>query len=892
MAKQMQMRSIIALFALLVFLSVAVEGGFYFHSVREELRNEIVRSADDDVQEFAKRITISLSESQKISAALAGLKELSTVLAMQSPGNMRQADEILDHFQSTLQADVCYLLDHNGDAILSSNRNTPESFVGKHYAFRPFFKEAILGRPAIYPALGVVTKKRGIFYSYPVYGRGRKQPLGVLVIKSSTDYIEKELYMRHEGVMVLMDTHSIVFLSNRPEWLYHSLWRIPQEELSSITASQQFGGNPIKWGVLENKDGYAIDSKRNKYIIYQKQIANLPGWTATYMLDSDTLSRKVYVELFREFGPSLVAFCIIVGLAGVFLYRKADQEIHRRKLADDDQRKSLSLLQATLESTADGIVVVNNMGEIVSFNARFAEIWPLQDGMLSSRDNRLALEFILDKVIDPQGDRARMEALQAHPEEESFDLLEFKDGRIFERYSRPQRMRSEIVGRVWSFRDVTKRKKAEDRISRLNRLYAVLSKVNEAIVRTQDPKELYLRICRIIVEDGLFKMAWIGMIDPDTRVVTPVDSYGDTDGYLNGIRIYAADVPEGQGPTGKAAFEGKCSIVGDIEHDPRMLPWREKARLHGFRSSSAFPLYAGTSVIGALTVYSGEPQSFTDEEIQLLTSLTEDVSFAVNSMANEKKRLETEEALRRLNENLEQRIAVRTADLETTNKELEAFSYSVSHDLRAPLRHIAGFILLLLKRLKGNPDKQTLRYADLISDASKKMEMLIDSLLNFSRIGRSEMKKRKVNLNTLVRDVVQEIQEELKERMITWEIEVLPEILGDEALLRLAIVNLISNAVKFTSTRSHAEIRIGCKDEGERFTCSIADNGVGFNMEYAYKLFGVFQRLHPQEEFEGTGIGLANVQRIISRHGGRVWAEGVVGQGATFYFTLPKIADA
>jgi light-regulated signal transduction histidine kinase (bacteriophytochrome) len=171
------------------------------------------------------------------------------------------------------------------------------------------------------------------------------------------------------------------------------------------------------------------------------------------------------------------------------------------------------------------------------------------------------------------------------------------------------------------------------------------------------------------------------------------------------------------------------------------------------------------------------------------------------------------------------------------------------------------------------------------------MGMLIDDLLEFSRMGRSAMQKRRVNLNVLVRGAVREIQEELKERKMRWEIDELPDVLGDRSLLRLVIVNLLSNAVKFTSTRPQAEIKIGCKDEGDEFTCSVTDNGVGFDMRYVDKLFGVFQRLHAQDEFEGTGIGLANVRRIISRHGGRIWAEGAVGQGATFYFTLPKAKE-
>jgi signal transduction histidine kinase len=252
---------------------------------------------------------------------------------------------------------------------------------------------------------------------------------------------------------------------------------------------------------------------------------------------------------------------------------------------------------------------------------------------------------------------------------------------------------------------------------------------------------------------------------------------------------------------------------------------------------------------------------------------------------NERKKAEQE--INRLNDDLR----VRNEKLELANQELEAFSYSVSHDLRAPLRHMSGFAELLNKRLQSHLDEQTRHYMDAINKASKKMGMLIDDLLAFSRIGRADIQNRKVSLNNLVRTSIRELREEAKERDITWEIDELPDICGDQAMLRLVLDNLISNSIKFTQPRPQAIIRIGAKQERNEWIISIKDNGVGFNMEYVDKLFGVFQRLHAQDEFEGTGIGLANVRRIVSRHGGRTWAESAVGQGATFYFTLPKTKE-
>lgn len=325
--------------------------------------------------------------------------------------------------------------------------------------------------------------------------------------------------------------------------------------------------------------------------------------------------------------------------------------------------------------------------------------------------------------------------------------------------------------------------------------------------------------------------------------------------------------------SGWAMLNKQSAVIEDIYQDSRIPA--DAYRTTFVKSLVMVPIRRAKP-IGAIGVYWATHHRSQPEEVKLLQALADSTSIAMENVE--------------LYTGLERTVAERTARLQTANEELEAFSYSVSHDLRAPLRHISGYAHLLEESCQGEKE-ETRRHLTAILDATGRMNQLIEDLLSFSHASRTELHRERVNMNALVDEVRRELAPDVQGRVIRWTIESLPVVEGDAALLKQVWFNLLSNAIKYTRTRPEAEIRVGAHQR-EPIEFFVQDNGVGFDPAYASKLFGVFQRLHSTKEFEGTGIGLANVRRIIHRHGGTTRAEGKVGHGATFYFTLPAPASS
>jgi PAS domain S-box-containing protein len=426
--------------------------------------------------------------------------------------------------------------------------------------------------------------------------------------------------------------------------------------------------------------------------------------------------------------------------------------------------------------------------------------------------------------------------------------------------------------------DITGRKQAEEDLRKHTGRLQNLHLIDQAILQAIESPEAVVQTAIQHIRELLnCQRVSVGIFDLEKKEVL----------------VYAADV---DGKTivqvGKVLKEEVYGVIDtlrqskmEIVEDMSMVASPSLVNLilqaEGIQSSINVALVSELEMYGVLNIGWEKSKTISAEETEIAVEVADQITIAI-----EKARLLKE--TKAYASELEERVIQRTEQLEAANKELEAFSYSVSHDLRAPLRHISGFSEMLSKNIQLQlPDKER-HYLDVINSSVKKMGNLIDDLLSFSRTGRSEIKKTTFDMNKVVEDALLQVKLIIRDRKIDWNIATLPKIFGDYNLFRLVWVNLLDNAVKYTRTRKKTVIQVDCKEETEEYIFSIRDNGVGFDMQYASKLFGVFQRLHSTAEFEGTGIGLASVRRIILKHGGRIWAEAKLNKGATFYFTLPK----
>jgi PAS domain S-box-containing protein len=559
-----------------------------------------------------------------------------------------------------------------------------------------------------------------------------------------------------------------------------------------------------------------------------------------------------------------------LGHAAAFEARQARLEERTRAVQESEQR-----FKQLVDAAQEGIWVADDQGIITYVNPRMADLLGYQNGALLGRP-------VFDFIDDGSRTNAIRALMRPSPAAADTQDLRFrrKDGsELWGLVSATPILGRDgaRVGIVGMVTDITQRKHAEERLRRSAERLAALHDMDQAILAARSPAEIGRAAMGRLRRMVPCQRCTVVMFDLQRQEAQMIA------GYANDRPLPAAPVPIGHLPAGEVLRRGAVRYIEDITRAEEVPEIFRPLAEEGMRSVLSVPLIVDGETIGEIELASVTPATFDAEHREIAQEIAAPLAIAIQHA-----RLRDE--LGRQTAELERRMAERGAALRAANAELETLLYSISHDLRAPARHLGGFAQLLLDDCGPALDPTVRHYAEQIREGASRMASLMDDLALLARIGRQDLLRREVDLNTLVEDVVNQLQPQIDSRLVEWHIEDLPVVDCDPALARVAISSLLSNALKFSRTRQQAEIRIRPIEVDSQAGIAIQDNGVGFKMAYAGKLFGLFQRLHRTDEFEGNGAGLALVQRIIHKHGGRVWAESELDAGATFHLTFGRPA--
>jgi PAS domain S-box-containing protein len=555
-----------------------------------------------------------------------------------------------------------------------------------------------------------------------------------------------------------------------------------------------------------------------------------------------------------------------LGHAAAFEGRQTRLEDRTRALQESEQR-----FKQLVDVAQEGIWVTDDRGVMTYVNQRLADLLGYTNGSLLGRP---VYDFI--ESDSRPGAKHTLSHRGSRPGQSQDLRFRRRDGsQVWGLVSSSPILGKDgvLVGTVGMVTDITERKRAEDQLRRSADRLAMLHDMDQAIVAAQSPAEI-----------GRAALGRVRRMVPCQRCTVVLFDFKRREaqmiaGFSGGVHLTGETSPLSDHLPGEALRSGAVRYIEDLSMVEDPPPFHRQLLAEGMRTVLSVPLLVEGEAIGEINLSSANPAAFDAEHRDIALEVATPIAIAIQHAR-------LREELARQTGELERRLAERGAAVRAAAAELETVLYSVSHDLRAPLRQLLGFSRLLLDESGPKLDASARHYAERIHQAADKMTTLVDDLVNLSRIGRQDLSRREVQLTPLVEDVIGQFRQEKDGRTIDWQIEELPTVEADPGLIKIALTNLISNAVKFTRTRDHPTVRIRPVESDGQVGLAIEDNGVGFKMAYAGKLFGMFQRLHRSDEFEGNGAGLAVVQRIVHKHGGRVWAEGEPDSGATFYMTL------
>ncbi len=560
----------------------------------------------------------------------------------------------------------------------------------------------------------------------------------------------------------------------------------------------------------------------------------------------------------------------------------------KEKLLKDVQRKQ-GELSTLIENIVDEVWFCDAKGDIILANASARNFQTKVDAKHPDTLDKIISTvdtYTSDGSIRLKNDSPLYRALKGEVLEDFEENVVIpKTGEKLNRHVTSAPIKDDegkITGAVAVVRDTTKRKETEDKLinalkerNQLNRTHIALRKSSFAMMHAVD-EDFYLNeVCRIIIEECGHSMVWIGYTNEEIKKVVPVAYSGFEEDYLKTLNLTWDNSKYGNGPTGTAIRTGQACMCENMHTDPKFKPWREEALKRGYASSIVFPLINNKNVFGALTIYSTEPNPFSDDEKKLLQELANDISFGITALRLQKAHNKAENALRNS-----------LIDLKRSNAELEQFAYITSHDLREPLRMITSFLQLLERRYKNELDSDAHEFIDFAVNGAKRLDSMINDILIYSRVAKKKRVLVPVDMNSVIKKTCMNLKTSIDETNARVVYNHLPTIMADENLMVQLFQNLIGNSIKYKGD-SVPEIHITSLKKDSKWLFCVKDNGIGISKDYLEKIFVVFQRLHTDMEYEGTGIGLAIAQKIVHQHGGNIWVKSELGKGANFCFTVP-----
>jgi PAS domain S-box-containing protein len=595
-------------------------------------------------------------------------------------------------------------------------------------------------------------------------------------------------------------------------------------------------------------------------------------------------------EVKRAIATGVIFFAVTTLLAWL-LWRSllsVELAVAGRERAAESLEASEALLRSTFEQAAVGIAHVDpETFHVLIANDKFCDLLGYAKQELVGTDSRCLIPA--DELPSHIAERKALLAGQLGSS--SSERLLVKKGGALAWFSRSLSLVRASDGTPRYFisviEDISARKGTEARLRKVERARRVLGDCSGVMVHAQDEAELLHGMCRTAVESGGYRMAAVAYAEHDQgKTVRTVAQAGFEEGYLAQAKLSWADNEHGRGPAGQAIRGGRPVVVRNAQTDPSFAPWRESALQRGFNAVITLPLSSQGEPFGVLGLYASDVDAFDTDEVALLEQLAADLAYGITSLRTRVAQARTEGELAKLNAELEMRVAHRTAALQEVNRQLESFSYTVAHDLRTPLRAINGFSAIVAMENEGKLDAASCDYLKRIRVGSERMGQLVDDLLDLTRLSRQAVRWQDFDLSACAAGAVAALSEAHPERQVSIAIQPGMMAHGDPGLIAVVLENLIGNAWKFTAETGSATIEVATVQVDGALAYAVRDNGAGFDMRYATKLFEPFQRLHEPDRFEGTGIGLATVKNIILRHGGRIWIDSAVGRGTNVFFTL------